>query len=280
MKSYVVSRLNNNESLIMETRKHWFSLLPAVLQLFAALVVIGLTGTIVSMFGTIPVAPRVVRIFLFVLAFILVYSAFQNYFVFFSTELGFTDKRLIGKVGLFRVRSLLTPLNKINNVSGFSGFFGRLFNYGSVQIYSSSGQFVYDYVVAHDDFIVALMEQIDIHDRELQLGLEAQPQGREGPPERDFRRDQGRSERPVLDFKGEEQDPPRSRFLPKKKIELKAPPAAHGPKKDDAAEEKSGSVSFCPYCKAPYTVTPEMEGRLSQCSSCKKQFVIKTSGQA
>ncbi|MDR2405709.1 MAG: PH domain-containing protein [Deltaproteobacteria bacterium] len=271
MKSYVISHLNNNEALILEAKKHWFSLFPAVLQLFLAFVVMGLTGSIVSLFGAIPMAPKIVRIFLFILSFILVYSAFQNYFVYFSTELGFTDKRLIGKVGLFRVRTLLTPLNKINNVSGFSGFFGRLFKYGSVQIFSSSGQFVYEYVVNHDEFIVALLEQMDIYERDIQ-NLDA-PKPKEGPKvsKADLSASPDLASRKnVLEFEPETSAPAKGLKNPKKKIE--EPP--RDLKKDEPKDQKS--ISHCPFCKAPYTVTPEMEGRLSQCTNCKKTFTIKT----
>lgn len=281
MKSYVVSHLNNNESLVMEAKKHWFSLLPAVLELFAALVVIGMAGGIASLFDSIPMAPKIVRIFLFIVSLVLVYTAIQNYFIFFSTELGFTDKRVIGKVGFFRVRSLLTPLNKINNVSGFTGFFGRFLNYGSIQIYSSSGQFVYDYVVAHDEFLVGLMDQIDIYEKELQ-GSERQGGEPQGPRRRvdaePPQRDPDRLDKAVIDF---DRDAPlaKSKALPRWKGEPRVLLRNPGPDKE-AAKEPEPSKGLCPFCKTPYQATPEMEGRQIQCKACKKQFVVRTIASA
>jgi membrane protein YdbS with pleckstrin-like domain len=302
MKSYVVTHLNNNESLVAEARKHWFSLFPAVVELCAAFVVIGLAGGIAELFSALPPAPQIVKGFLWLVAAVLVYAAFRGYFLFFSTELGFSDKRLIGKVGLIRVRSLLTPLNKINNVSGYSGFFGRIFNYGSVQVYSSSGQFVYDYIVGHDDFITRLMDQIDAYEKELQNlggGAAKEPAAR-GPrlaapdpapaADLDFERDRGGG----LGLRGlfkkrqdpaPEEAPEPAAAATQGRGTLRAAPRAAG-----AAPQKAGdggkngkeepkassqSISFCPYCKAPYSVTPEMDGKLSQCKKCKKQFVIK-----
>jgi uncharacterized membrane protein YdbT with pleckstrin-like domain len=261
----------------MTAKKHWFSLFPAVLQLLCALVVIFLSGHIVSLFGAIHAAPKVIRIFVFILAYILVYSAFQNYFIYFSTELGFTDKRLIGKVGLFRVRSLLTPLNKINNISGFSGFFGRIFKYGSIQVFSSSGQFVYDYVVNHDEFMIALLEQIDIYERDV-LNHDPKSHARAAKaPSKESPELAKAEDKKILDFERNASLLGKAKGHSKKKDE---PPQKDSKLKEENPPSEKTSISHCPFCKAPYTVTPEMDGRLSQCTKCKKQFVIKTTESA
>ncbi|MDR2199155.1 MAG: PH domain-containing protein [Deltaproteobacteria bacterium] len=272
MKSYVVSRLNHNESLVSEARKHWFSLFPALSQLVAALVILGLSGSVADLFGSIPVAPRVVRIVLFLLSFILVFSAFQHYFVFFSTELGFTDKRLIGKVGLFKVRSLLTPLNKINNVSGVSGYFGRIFNYGSVQIYSSSGHFIYDFIVGHDEFITALMEQIHLYEKELlSSGGEAEERPSAARPGFSVRADK---------FGGNPEDPGRSPSdAAASRLKKKDAATSRGDAKPPRAEKSSGKEpsARCPFCGAPYEPPSDADGGIARCASCGKRFTAKTS---
>ncbi len=55
-----------------------------------------------------------------------------------SWEMGFTDRRLIKKVGFIRERSIDIPLNKINNVILRTGLFGRMMNIGRLHILTSS----------------------------------------------------------------------------------------------------------------------------------------------
>jgi membrane protein YdbS with pleckstrin-like domain len=285
MKSYIVSRLNHNESLLMEARRHWFCLFPAVLELFASILLIGFTGGISQLFASVYMAPTIVKAFLFLLALILVYSAVQSYFAFFSAELGFTDKRLIGKTGLLSVRTLLTPLNKINNAAGYTGFFGRLFNYGSVQIYSSSGQFIYDYIIGHDQFLSALMEQIDEYEKELMGGeADARPSARKPAAADRVPPEPARRGRDTLDLDDAEPAPALAKDKPVSKKPADEPSGRKGgpdkgapqpQTKGDGAKAPGQISGFCPYCKAPYSVMPEMDGRLYQCKRCKKQFVVK-----
>ena len=49
-----------------------------------------------------------------------------------NIELAITNKRLIGKVGVANTQALDAPLNKIQNVSVSQGFWGKIFNYGTV----------------------------------------------------------------------------------------------------------------------------------------------------
>ena len=56
-----------------------------------------------------------------------------------STELALTDKRLIGRVGIFNKRILNLPHKQIETVVTQRGMLGMLFNYGTLIITASGG---------------------------------------------------------------------------------------------------------------------------------------------
>ena len=84
----------------------------------------------------------------------------------FTTKLSFTNKKVHGKTGLINTKELDTPLNKINNISVSQGLLGKIFNYGTVVITSSSGSYNFPYISHANDFKTSLLNQIDIFDEE------------------------------------------------------------------------------------------------------------------
>ena len=84
----------------------------------------------------------------------------------FTTVLCFTNKKVIGKTGLVKTKSLEAPLNKINNASVDQGFFGKILGYGTVRIDTSSGTYIFSHISKPDKFKTALMNQIEKYDDE------------------------------------------------------------------------------------------------------------------
>ena len=83
-----------------------------------------------------------------------------------TTKLCFTNKKVIGKVGLIKTNTLEAPLNKVNNASVEQGLFGKIMNYGTVRIDTSSGTYLFSHICDPNGFKSALMEQIDRFDDE------------------------------------------------------------------------------------------------------------------
>lgn len=81
--------------------------------------------------------------------------------VFFNTELAFTNKRIVGKIGVVNTKSLDAPLNKVQNVSVSSDLFGKIFNYSTVCITTAGGNLNFAGIKNGDAFKGMLMEQID-----------------------------------------------------------------------------------------------------------------------
>ena len=83
-----------------------------------------------------------------------------------TTELGFTNKRLIGKIGWLNTKVLDTPLNKVNNISIEQGLIGKIFGYGTVVVTSSSGAYNFRYISQPEVFRNHLNEQISKFDED------------------------------------------------------------------------------------------------------------------
>ncbi len=83
-----------------------------------------------------------------------------------KVELAVTNKRLIGIVGVINTKSLDAPLNKIQNVSVKQPFFGKIFNYGNLEIETAAGTFDVTYVKNANAFKSQLMAQIEEYEQE------------------------------------------------------------------------------------------------------------------
>jgi uncharacterized membrane protein YdbT with pleckstrin-like domain len=59
--------------------------------------------------------------------------------IFFTSEFAVTNKRVIGKSGALRRRSLEIMLSKIESVSVDEPFWGRILNYGTIVVKGSGG---------------------------------------------------------------------------------------------------------------------------------------------
>ena len=133
MGKYLNNSLGKDEMVIHNTKVHWGCLIP---HIFLMLIGIG--------FFTI-VFPLIIM---------------------FTTELGFTNKRILGKVGWLQTKTMDAPLIKINNVSVSNGILGKIFNYGDIRINTSSGDYNFKKIVKPEQFKKQLMAQIEQYDED------------------------------------------------------------------------------------------------------------------
>lgn len=92
---------------------------------------------------------------------------------YFTTILEITNKRVRGKTGLVKTNELDSPLTKINSVQVKQGFFGKVFNYGTIAITTASSVFEFDYVTNPNEFKTLLNNQIEAYD-ENKMEIQAQ----------------------------------------------------------------------------------------------------------
>jgi uncharacterized membrane protein YdbT with pleckstrin-like domain len=125
---YIEDNLMSDEELIHVTRLHPIVLLaPAMTTSFLA--------GLISIVRDIPWA-------FFVVAILLVLSAYRlvGRLVFFLTsEFGISSKRVLGKTGFIKRRSLDIVLVKVEAIRLDQNILGRLFNYGSVEVTGTGG---------------------------------------------------------------------------------------------------------------------------------------------
>jgi membrane protein YdbS with pleckstrin-like domain len=207
---------------------HWLSLIPAFFYIFMAFVLLMNLGNVAPYLPDYPVVAQTAKIILLLLATLLLARAARDVLIFLTTELGFTDKLLLGKVGLWRVRTVLTPLNKINHVSTTIGFLGRFLGYGNVIIHSSSGQITYEQIASNLQFIAALMERI-----------ETAPGGQGEAEDKS-----ARAPRPVSRLFPEPYSPPPAAALPSPPSLTKAPPVAAREPEESPARPKSAPLEL------------------------------------
>lgn len=106
MASYIQNSLTSNEQIIAQARVSPWALLPTI--------VLG-----------IPL------LFLYGLGLLLWLAAYLRYR---STELAFTNKRVIAKFGFIRRATIELNLSRIESVQVVQGLLGRMFNFGTLVI--------------------------------------------------------------------------------------------------------------------------------------------------
>lgn len=91
--------------------------------------------------------------------------AIKNTIIFVNMEIVLTNRRLITKQGVFRTRSKDIPLLKIQGVYVDIGFWGRIFNVGTIYIDTEYGEIRWRIQDA-DDFKTTIIGEIDQFERE------------------------------------------------------------------------------------------------------------------
>lgn len=101
---------------------------------------------------------------IFFVGFLLIILDFINYVL--GQKLDFTNKQVRGKIGILNTRRLNSPLNKINNAGVDQTFLGKIFNYGTICINTSSANYEFRYISNPNEFADSLNKQIDIYNDE------------------------------------------------------------------------------------------------------------------
>ena len=78
-----------------------------------------------------------------------------------TTKLYFNDKIICGKVGLLKTISLETSLNKINDIMIIQNLGGKILNYSTIRIFTSSNKYDFKYIKNANEFKNRLQESIN-----------------------------------------------------------------------------------------------------------------------
>lgn len=147
MSTYIEQSLGKDEVLILTSRIHWATF---ILRVILSLIIFR------------SIAPFNILIAVIVVLIILLPPIVRIY----ATNLAFTNKKVLGKIGIINTKSLDAPLNKINNVSVSSGLGGKIFGYGTIIITTSSGAYSFKGIADANAFKTNLMAQINQFDED------------------------------------------------------------------------------------------------------------------
>lgn len=128
---YIQSMLGENEHIVLVTRQHWFVLFSAILlEIIVTLVVLVGIGIATV---TFPLAA-----FAFVLVFVPLLSMARDIFDWKNRQYIVTNRRVIQISGLFNKNVVDSSLEKVNDVKMTQSFFGRIFDFGDIEIMTAS----------------------------------------------------------------------------------------------------------------------------------------------
>ena len=131
-KNYIQSMLGENERILLVTRQHGFVLFSSIIaEIVVTLVVIVAISALTAMVN--PLAA-----FGFLLVLIPVAIMLRDILVWNNHEYIVTNRRVIQISGIFNKNVVDSSLEKVNDVKMTQTFFGRMFDYGDVEILTAS----------------------------------------------------------------------------------------------------------------------------------------------
>ncbi len=174
---YVERMLGNNEKVVFVTHQHWMMLIPGLAaDLLLALAIVVLTALVISLnllslglLGLVLMALLVIPVGRFV----------WNYLVWTNREYIITNRRVIQISGVVNKNDFDSSLEKVNDVKMSQSFFGRMFDYGDVEIMTAAeeGENLFRRIQNPIKFKTAMLNQ-----KEALGSDEGIPAGRHAPP--------------------------------------------------------------------------------------------------
>jgi uncharacterized membrane protein YdbT with pleckstrin-like domain len=132
-KDYLEEMLGENEQILLRARKHWSVLFGnIVLEIFLiiALIVISFVLLPLVAFPVVPLG--------FVLMLVPLIGMVRDFLIWFNRQYIVTNRRVIQTAGVFSKDVVDSSLEKVNDVKMSQSFWGRLFDYGDIEILTAS----------------------------------------------------------------------------------------------------------------------------------------------
>jgi uncharacterized membrane protein YdbT with pleckstrin-like domain len=133
--AYLNSLLGDREKILLVTRQHWFLLFRNILfELVLILItIIGITLILVLNPVAAPLAG-----FGYLLVLLPLSTLIRDFMVWNSHKYIITNRRVIQIFGVFNKNVTDSSLEKVNDVKLEQSYFGRMFNFGDVEILTAS----------------------------------------------------------------------------------------------------------------------------------------------
>jgi len=153
---YLEKQLMTGETIVKREHLHWIVYLPALCVAAAAAIGGGWLA------GQGPHAKDAAEVIGGALGVYALYLALGGFIKRSAARFAVTNKRVLISLGLIRRRSVEILLNQIEGITVHQGFWGRIFNYGTVVIEGTGGDGApYRHIAAPGAFRLAVQEQIE-----------------------------------------------------------------------------------------------------------------------
>src|SRR6266545_6052364 len=129
--NYLEDLLGENERIVLETHQHWFVLFNKIfleiilIAIIVTAVIIGMTFNQIAIYGLILVLVPLVGLV-------------RDVMIWQNNAYVVTNRRVIQISGVFSKEVVDSSLEKVNDVKLSQSFFGRMFNFGDIEILTAS----------------------------------------------------------------------------------------------------------------------------------------------
>jgi uncharacterized membrane protein YdbT with pleckstrin-like domain len=133
---YIQNLMGENEKMLLVTRQHWFVLSSTIIAEILIILIIIAVATAVTV-ATPPVG-ILAAIIAVVLTLIPIVSMTRDILIWYNRQYIVTNRRVIQISGVINKNVVDSSLEKVNDVKMSQSFFGRIFDYGNVEILTAS----------------------------------------------------------------------------------------------------------------------------------------------
>ena len=132
-KDYLEEMLGENEQILLRARKHWSVLFGNI-----ALEIVLIAVLIVAIIALLPLVAFPVAPLGFFLVLVPLFGMLRDFLVWYNRQYIVTNRRVIQTAGVFSKDVVDSSLEKVNDVKMSQSFWGRLFDYGDIEILTAS----------------------------------------------------------------------------------------------------------------------------------------------
>ena len=133
---YIQNLMGEAEKMLLITRQHWFVLFRAIVA--EILIILILIAASIAISVAYPPAALLAPIIGLLLALFPVFGMLRDVLIWYNRQYIVTNRRVIQISGVINKNVVDSSLEKVNDVKMSQSFFGRLFDYGNVEILTAS----------------------------------------------------------------------------------------------------------------------------------------------
>jgi uncharacterized membrane protein YdbT with pleckstrin-like domain len=132
-KDYLETMLGENEHILLRARKHWSVLFGNIVLEIVLIIALIIAAIVLLPLVAFPVAPLG-----FILVLVPLAGMVRDSLIWYNRQYIVTNRRVIQTSGVFSKDVVDSSLEKVNDVKLSQSFWGRLFDYGDIEILTAS----------------------------------------------------------------------------------------------------------------------------------------------